>query len=170
MARRALIPATLAASVDTLRLSPGILSGDHVFITGMTGSRPDGSMPTGIEAQTHNAMRKVGAVLAEAGLGFDAIVEMTTYHVGLRDHIDRFDAVRCAYLSAPFPAWTAVEVAGLRRDGALVEIRVIAAADGAKGQVDGTAARPPRRANDLPPKMPGKTKAAPSVIVQIPNG
>ncbi|WP_275041520.1 hypothetical protein [Tateyamaria sp. ANG-S1] len=30
-------------------------------------------------------------------------------------------------LRAPYPAWTAVEVAGLRRVGAVVEIRAIAA-------------------------------------------
>ena len=29
----------------------------------------------------------------------------------------------------PFPAWTAVEVAGLRREGAIVEIRVIASVE-----------------------------------------
>lgn len=52
---------------------------------------------------------------------------MTTYHVGLRDHFDRFCAVRADYVSEPFPAWTAVEVAGLRREGAAVEIRVVAA-------------------------------------------
>ena len=63
----------------------------------------------------------------EAGLSFGAIVEMTTYHVGLRDHFDRFNAVRADYVDEPFPAWTAVEVAGLRHEGAVVEIRVVAA-------------------------------------------
>ena len=127
MIRRALIPASLAPSVNRLRLSPGILSGDHVFLTGMTGSRADGTMPDRDVEQFHTAFQKIGAVLAEAGLGFDAIVEMTSYHIGLRDHFDRFDAVRSQYVTAPFPAWTAVEVAGLRRLGAVVEIRVIAA-------------------------------------------
>ena len=54
---------------------------------------------------------------------------MTSYHIGLRDHFDSFNAVRSACVTAPFPAWTAVEVAGLRREGAVVEIRVIAAID-----------------------------------------
>ncbi len=31
------------------------------------------------------------------------------------------------YVREPFPAWTAIEVAGLRRGGATMEIRVIAA-------------------------------------------
>ncbi|MGL5008792.1 MAG: Rid family hydrolase, partial [Paracoccaceae bacterium] len=60
-------------------------------------------------------------------LDFGAVVEMTSYHVALRAHFDLFNRVRAAYVRDPFPAWTAVEVAGLRREGALVEIRVIAA-------------------------------------------
>lgn len=127
MIRRALIPASLAPSVNRLRLSPGILSRSHVFLTGMTGSRADGTMPDSDVAPFHTAFPKIGAMLAEVGLVFDAIVEMTHDHIGLRDPSDRFDAVRGQYVTAPFPAWTAVEVAGLRRLGAVVEIRVIAA-------------------------------------------
>lgn len=128
MARRALFPAPgSSATADQLKLSPGIISGNHVFLTGMTGSGPDGTMPEDLEEQFHQAFEKIGAVLHEAGLDFGAIVEMTTYHVGLRAHFDRFCAVRARYVAAPYPAWTAVEVAGLRREGAVVEIRVVAA-------------------------------------------
>lgn len=74
------------------------------------------------------AFDKIGLVLDEAGLSFRSIVEMTTYHIGLRDHFEVFDRVRLSFVHAPYPAWTAVEVAGLRRPGAVVEIRVIASA------------------------------------------
>ncbi|MEO1492388.1 MAG: RidA family protein [Pseudomonadota bacterium] len=107
-------------------MSPGVLSGDHLFLTGVTGSGPDGAMPAEPEAQFRAAFAKIGAVLAEAGLGFDALVEMTSYHMGLRDHFDLFDRVRLEHVTAPYPAWTAVEVPLLRRPGALVEIRAIA--------------------------------------------
>ena len=127
MERRALFAAGARAVADRLRLSPGIISGDHVLLTDMTGSSPDGTMPTNLEDQFRQAFEKIGAVLGEAGLGFDSIVEMTSYHIGLREHFDRFCAVRYAYVVDPFPAWTAVEVAGLRREGAVVEIRVVAA-------------------------------------------
>lgn len=127
MARQALFPAGARTTADRMKLSPGIISGGHVFLTGMTGSGPDGVMPDDIDNQLRQAFAKIGAVLREAGLGFDAIVEMTTYHVGLRDHFDRFCAIRAEYVTAPYPAWTAVEVAGLRREGAVVEIRVVAA-------------------------------------------
>jgi enamine deaminase RidA (YjgF/YER057c/UK114 family) len=127
MTRTALIPAAARTMVNQMKLSPGIVSGNHVFLTGMTGSGPDGAMPKDLDDQFRQAFEKIGAVLREAGLGFDAIVEMTSYHIGLRDHFDRFSAIRADYVSDPFPAWTAVEVAGLRREGAVVEIRVVAA-------------------------------------------
>jgi enamine deaminase RidA (YjgF/YER057c/UK114 family) len=130
MKRRALFPAGDRITVDRIKLSPGIISGNHVFVTGMTGSRPDEKMPENLEEQFRQAFDKIGAVLLEAGLGFDSIVEMTSYHIGLRDHFDRFCAIRSEYVSEPYPAWTAVEVAGLRREGAVVEIRVVAALSG----------------------------------------
>jgi len=127
MPPKALFPPGTERARQTLALSPGILSQGHVFVTGMTGSLADGTMPTDPEIQFRNAFDKIAAVLAEAGLGMGAIVEMTSYHIGLRDHFELFNTVRRTYVSDPFPAWTAIEAGGLRREGALVEIRVIAA-------------------------------------------
>ncbi|MEL6234252.1 MAG: Rid family hydrolase [Pseudomonadota bacterium] len=127
MSARALVPAGSEAAVATLQASPGIAVHGLVFLTGMTGSRPDGSMPEGLDAQVHSAFAKIAAVLGEAGLTLGAMVEMTSYHIGLRPQFERFQALRAAYVSPPYPAWTALEVAGLRRAGALFEIRVVAA-------------------------------------------
>lgn len=126
MAKRALFPPGSKPMADQLNMSPGILSGDHVFLTGVTGSGPTGGMPKDAETQFRQAFAKIGAVLNEADLRFDHIVEMTSYHIGLRDHFEFFDAVRLDCFNAPFPAWTAIEAGGLRREGALVEIRVVA--------------------------------------------
>ena len=46
-----------------------------------------------------------------------------------RGHFDLFNTIRLEYLKDPYPAWTAAEIAGLRREGAIVEIRVIANTD-----------------------------------------
>lgn len=124
--RRAIVPPAFGAAAEQLKMSPAILSGQHVFFTGLTGSGPDGLMPDDPETQFRNAFDKIGVVLHEAGLTFQAVVEMTSYHVGLRGHFDLFNSIRLGYFGDPWPAWTAVEVAGLRREGALVEIRVIA--------------------------------------------
>lgn len=127
MSRRALVPPGSEPAVEVLKLSPGVVSNGHVFLTGMTGSLSDGSMPDEPEAQFRSAFDKIAAVLAEAGLTFADIVEMTSYHVGIADHFDLFSAVRAEFVAEPYPAWTAVEVAGLRRPGAIVEVKVVAA-------------------------------------------
>jgi enamine deaminase RidA (YjgF/YER057c/UK114 family) len=124
--KTALIPPDFAATAQALAMSPAIVSGDHVFFTGITGSAPDGTMPATAEAQVNAVFAKARALLATVDLGLDAIVEMTSYHIGLRGHFETFDAIRRATFTAPYPAWTAVEVAGLRRDGALVEVRFVA--------------------------------------------
>lgn len=129
MAKRAIIPPKLKAAADQLKFSPAIISGNHVFLTGSTGSDSNGKMPSDPETQFRNAFDKIELILREAGLTFQSIVEMTTYHIGLREYFDLFDKARLERFDAPYPAWTAVEVAGLRREGATIEIRVIASTE-----------------------------------------
>lgn len=127
--KQVVVPEGFEATAEALAMSPAVISKGHVFCTGVTGSGPDGTMPEGAEAQARAVFAKLAGVLAaaEAPGGLDAIVEMTSYHVGLRGHFEMFDAVRREMFAAPYPAWTAVEVAGLRREGAVVEVRVVAA-------------------------------------------
>jgi enamine deaminase RidA (YjgF/YER057c/UK114 family) len=129
MTKRVIVPPELRAAADQSKMSPAIASGNHVFLTGVTGGDAHGQMPDDPEAQFRNAFERIGSILRAAGLTFRSVVEMTTYHVGLREHFDLFDAIRLEYLDEPYPAWTAVEVAGLRREGAIVEIRIIASTD-----------------------------------------
>lgn len=113
-------------------MSPAILSGGFAFLAGVTGGDSEGHMPEEVEAQFRTVFRKIGLVLAAAGLDFGAVVEMTSCHVGLREHFAMLDRIRLEHMSEPFPAWTAVEVAGLRREGAVVEVRVTAALEAAR--------------------------------------
>ncbi|NKB57983.1 MAG: RidA family protein [Alphaproteobacteria bacterium] len=123
---RSIMPPALRAASEQAKMSPGIVPGNHLFLTGMTGGDAQGLVPEDPAAQMRNAFDKIGAILRETDLTFRAVVEMTSYHVGLRGHFDLFDSIRLEYVKEPYPAWTAVEVAGLRREGAIVEIRVIA--------------------------------------------
>ncbi|MEM7268306.1 MAG: Rid family hydrolase [Pseudomonadota bacterium] len=125
--RRALTPEAYSEAAKAAGMSPAIASGDFIFLTGVTGSGSDGVMPEAPKDQFNAVFEKIAQTLAVDGLGLDAIVEMTSYHIRLREHFSTFDAVRLARFSPPYPAWTAVEVAGLRREGAVVEVRAIAA-------------------------------------------
>ncbi|HHS89149.1 MAG TPA: RidA family protein [Rhodobacteraceae bacterium] len=126
MAKRAIIPPGYHLAAEALKLSPGLISGNHLFLSGVTGAGADGIMPDDPATQFRQAFEKIGLVLTEAGLDFGAIAEMTTYHVGLREHFELFSSVRAEFVRNPYPAWTAIEAAALRRERALVEIRVIA--------------------------------------------
>lgn len=126
MDRTAIVPGEMQTYYDDWKMSPGLACGDFVFLTGFTGADPSGHMSADPEAQMRNAFGKVERVLAEAGLDFGAVVEMTTYHVGLREHLQLFKDIRSEFVRAPYPAWTAIEVAGFVHEDAIVEIRVIA--------------------------------------------
>ena len=126
MLSTSIVPSALQDYYDDWRMSPGLECNGFLFLTGFTGSRLDGSLSSDPETQMHDAFQKVCMVLEEAGLRFDAIVEMTTYHVGLKEHAELFKRVRADYVKEPYPAWTAIEVAGFVCENAIVEIRVIA--------------------------------------------
>lgn len=127
MKRRAVIPDELRSYYHDWKMSPGLISGEHMFFTGFTGKNPDGSLSPDPETQIRQTFEKIGFVLREAALGFDALVEMTSYHVGLQDHLDVFKTIRAEYIHEPYPAWTAIEVAGFVTKNVIVEIRVVAA-------------------------------------------
>ena len=107
-------------------LSPGIDDGDYVFFSGVTGTRPDLSISDDPETQFREAFKFLKKNLFQAGLDFDNVVEMTSYHVELRKHLETFIKVKDEFISEPYPAWTAIGVAELITKGTLIEIRVIA--------------------------------------------
>ena len=126
MSKTPIIPPALENYYQDWHMSPGLLSNGFVFLTGFTGAKPDGSISAQPGEQIRQAFSTVASVLAEAGMGFSSLVEMTSFHVGLHDHIAVFRAIRDEFIVEPYPAWTAIEVAGFVTEGAIVEIRVIA--------------------------------------------
>ncbi|MFQ6549609.1 Rid family hydrolase [Aestuariibius sp. 2305UL40-4] len=131
MTRRALLPPAMKDMARNWRMSPGLVSGDHVFLTGFNGCAADGTVSPDPATQIETAFASVAEVLAEAGLTLRDTVEMTSYHVGLQDHLALFREIRARHLGPhdpahPDPAWTAIEVAGFATPGVIVELRVIA--------------------------------------------
>ncbi len=114
------------AAYDNFHFSQAVRSGGLLFCSGQIGTNQDRSVPDRAEEEFRNAWRAVGEVLKAAGLGFEDIVEYTSYHVGLSEHIRAFMKTRDEVLSEPWPAWTAIGITELAVRGARVEIRVIA--------------------------------------------
>ena len=114
------------AAYDNFHFSQAVRSGGLLFCSGQIGTNQDRSVPDSAEDEFRNAWRAVGEVLKAAGLGFEDVVEYTSYHVGLSEHIRAFMKTRDEVLSEPWPAWTAIGITELALRGARVEIRVIA--------------------------------------------
>ena len=121
--RRIVIPETLQAFHDQFHFAPAMRVGKDVFCSGQVGSGPEGKLDSDPAAQIAQAFENVRTVLEEAGASLADVVELTSFHVGLNEHIGIFMQVRDGYLKEPYPAWTAVGVAELAF-GALVEIKV----------------------------------------------
>ena len=114
------------AAYDNFHFSQAVRSGGLLLCSGQIGTSQDRSVPDSAEDEFRNAWRAVGEVLKAAGLGFEDIVEITSYHVGLNEHVRAFMKTRDEVLSEPWPAWTAIGITELAVRGARVEIRVIA--------------------------------------------
>ena len=123
---RRIIPASQKALYDNFHFAPAVVDGQNLRCSGVVGMNPDGSVPEDPEDQFEQAFRAIGEVLAEAGAEFSDITEMTTFHIGMRQHMGAFTRVREQFIAEPYPAWTAVGTTELALPGALVEIRVTA--------------------------------------------
>ena len=107
--------------------SPAVRAGNLLFISGMTAGDESGTIvgPGDIVAQTRYIFEKMGRLLAAAGGGLEHIVQTTEY-VTTTENYGKTAAVRRALFQGRFPTATGVIVAGLLREGALIEISAIA--------------------------------------------
>jgi enamine deaminase RidA (YjgF/YER057c/UK114 family) len=112
----------------TWHMSPVVEANGLLLLSGQTGVHPDATISGDPETQIRDTFRFLGMNLRAAGLGLQDIVEMTTYHVGLRAHLDIFVKVKDELIHAPYPAWTAIGVTELWTPGSIVEVRAIACA------------------------------------------
>lgn len=117
--------ATQAAPAAVGPYSQAIKTGDFVFASGQLGLDPaTGKLQEGLEAQTHQVLANLSAVLGAAGASMADVVKTTIFLVD----ISQFATVNAIYgtvFSTPPPARSTVQVAALPLGG-LVEIEAIA--------------------------------------------
>jgi enamine deaminase RidA (YjgF/YER057c/UK114 family) len=114
--------------------SPAVRAGNLLFISGTTASDGDGRIvaPGDIVGQTRYIFRKFEPLLRAAGAGFEHIVQTTEY-ITTTENYRRTAEVRREFFRGRFPTATGVIVAGLLREGALIEISALAVLDGERG-------------------------------------
>ncbi len=125
MAKDVVIPKEMEGTYKQLHFAPAVRDGDRLFCSGQIGTGPDGRPLEDSEAQFVQAFENVKTVLEAGGATLDDVIDITTYHVGFREHIAKFAEVKDRYISEPYPAWTAIGVSELAFGG-LVEIQVVA--------------------------------------------
>lgn len=111
-----------------LPFSPGIRTGNLVFVSGQIGNVPGtrNLVPGGIAAETRQAMENIGAVLREAGSDWSRVVKCTVFLGDIADYA-AMNEVYAGYFTADRPARSTLAASGLAL-GARVEIECIALA------------------------------------------
>lgn len=106
--------------------SQAVIAGDLVFCSGQLPIDPATGefCPGGVEAQTHQVLKNLRAVLEQAGSGLDHVVKATVFMKDLEQFV-AMNGVYTEYFAEPAPARSTFQIARLPRD-AMVEIEVIA--------------------------------------------
>jgi|SRR5471032_162627 len=99
-----------------------------LFVTGQLAVDAQGRTvaPGDVTAQTEFVFQLIGAILAEAGMGFDDVVKAQTFLTDMAD-FEKYSAVRNRHFGRSRPVSTLLEVKGLARKDCVVEIDVVAA-------------------------------------------
>lgn len=101
-----------------------VITGDTAYLSGVVaGLRPG---ETDLKAAYTRAMDRLTGILTRAGLTWDDVVDMTTYHTDVPGQLDAFVAVKKNYIKAPYPAWTAIGITRLVPDTGITEIKLTA--------------------------------------------
>lgn len=106
--------------------SVAVSTGSLVFVSGQLGiDKETGNLVTGgIQAQTRKALENMRAILESAGLSMENVVKTTVFLLDMGKFSD-MNAVYAEFFSNDFPARSAIQVAGLPKNG-IVEIEAIA--------------------------------------------
>jgi len=124
--RDAIVPSVWRDFYQETRVPAAVRAGHMVYVTGHTGEDERGVFSSDVETQVRGTFRNIALTLADAGAGWSNVVEMTSYHIGLRRQLSAMLAVAAEFLDEPLPAWTAVGVTELFDADAVVEISCVA--------------------------------------------
>jgi 2-iminobutanoate/2-iminopropanoate deaminase len=104
-----------------------VQAGGMVYTSGQLGMNPiNGDLPEGVEAQTEQALKNLGAVLEAAGVSYADVVKTTVFLADMKD-FKTMNGIYAKYFTGETPARSCVQVAKLPKGG-LVEIEAVAVA------------------------------------------
>ena len=124
--RKIIVPQSMQALAERAGYAPAVVVNGTVYCAGQVGRTADLNVIADPEQQFAAAWENLRIVLAEAGCTYYDVVEMTTYHVNMREHMDAFRNVKDRLFPRKTCPWTCVGVVELAHPGLLVEIKCIA--------------------------------------------
>jgi len=125
--REPVVPKDMKNIHEQFRYSPGVKAGPFVYIAGQVGRDGNLNVVEGKEAQFVQAFENVKKVLTAAGITFDDVVDMVTYHTDMRD-LQLFMKVKDQYFTNldRLPTWTGIGATALAMPGLFAEIKCTA--------------------------------------------
>ncbi|MEV4135312.1 RidA family protein [Dactylosporangium sp. NPDC049742] len=120
------VAAPVGAYSHVARIDAG--TGALLFLSGQIALDDDGALvgPGDMVAQATRVFELIGALLSAHGATFADVVNIRTYLTDMA-LLPLYGQVRRAVFTGPPPTSTTVEVSRLFRDGALLEVEVVAA-------------------------------------------
>ena len=97
-----------------------------LFIAGQTPGRMDGTVPSTFEEQIDIVWQRIGAILAQAGMGYTDLVKVQTF-VTRPEYLAKTSAARKRVLGEHRPTATLLCITSLAAPEYMVEIEAIAA-------------------------------------------
>ena len=120
-------PASVAAPFGPYSHAVEVPEGSRLlYISGEVGALPDGTVPETIEAQAEACWRNIIAILADAGMGVEDLVKITTYLVRPED-VAAAGTARAKHFGDARPGSATIIVKALVNPVWLIEIEAVAA-------------------------------------------
>jgi 2-iminobutanoate/2-iminopropanoate deaminase len=122
-------PDTIAAPIGTYSHSVRVETADGtwIYVSGQIASDADGNLvaPNDLAGQSERVFENVKAILEANGASFADIVKLQTF-VTTQDGWAEMREIRSRYLASDLPASTAVQVAALVVQDAVIEVDAVA--------------------------------------------
>lgn len=121
---------TLPGTRPGLPISPALVWGNLVFVSGQVGKDPvTEAFEPDISAQTRQTLNNVKALVEAAGTTLDKTLRMTIYMTDMQGEFAAMNAVFREFFQGPLPARSTVGISHLARPGLKIEIDLVAYKD-----------------------------------------
>ena len=117
-----------AAFQSAVGFADAVIAGDKIYLSGVIAAPRPGE--SDLKPAFTRAFDRIGRTLERAGVGWNDVIDLTSYHTDLQSSINDMVEVKNLYIKAPFPAWTAIGISALYEADGVVEIKIVAQRDG----------------------------------------